>query len=86
MSRRRFQYCSFCGRESAEVRHLIEGPEGVRICNWCTFACVDVLEQRITRSTGTSDSGTAARGQAHVIPFPGGRTRDNEGAEPSAEP
>jgi len=39
-------YCSFCGKESAEVRHLIGGLEGdhrAYICPYCVCTCVDVL-------------------------------------------
>ena len=28
-------FCSFCGRESTDVDVLIQGPDGVAICNYC---------------------------------------------------
>lgn len=33
------QRCSFCGRSAMEVEHLIGGPDGVYICNYCVERC-----------------------------------------------
>ncbi len=33
------QRCSFCGRSPMEVEHLIGGPDGVYICNYCVERC-----------------------------------------------
>jgi len=35
--------CSFCKRSNQEVRRLIEGPDGVYICNECVDLCQEVL-------------------------------------------
>jgi ribosome-binding protein aMBF1 (putative translation factor) len=38
-------YCSFCGRESRQVKKLISGL-GVYICDGCVTSCVAILEDR----------------------------------------
>jgi DNA-binding transcriptional MerR regulator len=35
--------CSFCGKDSAEVRRLIAGPKGVFICDECVAKCNEIL-------------------------------------------
>ena len=35
--------CSFCGKGSDEVRHLIAGPEGVSICDECIVLCQQLI-------------------------------------------
>jgi len=37
--------CSFCGKERAEVEHLIAGPKGVYICNECVALCNAILAE-----------------------------------------
>ncbi len=39
--------CSFCGKEQAEVRKLVAGPE-VSICNECIKICMDMLAEEFT--------------------------------------
>jgi ATP-dependent Clp protease ATP-binding subunit ClpX len=39
------QACSFCRRTQDEVERLIEGPDGVYICNDCVDLCREILEQ-----------------------------------------
>jgi ATP-dependent Clp protease ATP-binding subunit ClpX len=43
--RSRVQRCSFCGRDQSEIRRLIEGPDGVFICDECVGLCQEVLEE-----------------------------------------
>lgn len=38
-------YCSFCGKEHAEVQKLIAGPT-VFICNECVDLCQDIVSGR----------------------------------------
>ena len=38
------QYCSFCGKSEDEVLKLIEGPNGIAICDECIEECNDILE------------------------------------------
>lgn len=40
-----FDQCSFCGKATSEVRHLIVGPE-VSICDECVGLTVEVLEEK----------------------------------------
>ena len=37
-------YCSFCGKEKAEVGYLVAGPS-VFICNECIELCRDIGHQ-----------------------------------------
>ena len=39
------QYCSFCGKSEDEVLKLIEGPNGIAICDECIEECNDILER-----------------------------------------
>lgn len=36
-------YCHFCGKENADVKHLVAGP-GCNICNECVDLCVEVIK------------------------------------------
>ena len=47
--------CSFCHRTQDEVRRLIEGPDGVYICDECVELCVEILaEEGISPSVMTT--------------------------------
>lgn len=35
--------CSFCGKTRTQVRKLIQGPDGVFICDECVAACQDII-------------------------------------------
>ena len=41
----KMRYCSFCGKERAEVFYLVEGPT-VYICDECVVLCADVVQER----------------------------------------
>ena len=49
-------FCSFCGRLRQEVNKLIEGPDGILICDECVEMChkimndedIDVVSDKIT--------------------------------------
>ncbi|MBO0676727.1 ClpX C4-type zinc finger protein [Mycolicibacterium sp. S2-37] len=43
-------YCSFCGRESRQVKKLISGL-GVYICSDCVAKCVAIVEDQSDRAT-----------------------------------
>lgn len=36
--------CSFCHRSEDDVLHMIEGPDGLYICDKCVAICHDVME------------------------------------------
>ncbi|MDD5799525.1 MAG: ATP-dependent Clp protease ATP-binding subunit ClpX [Coriobacteriales bacterium] len=37
--------CSFCGKSRSQVRKLIQGPDGVYICDECVKACSDIISE-----------------------------------------
>ncbi|XWX05224.1 ATP-dependent Clp protease ATP-binding subunit ClpX [Aggregatilineales bacterium SYSU G02658] len=37
--------CSFCSRSEREADRLIQGPDGVFICNFCVHLCYNLLEE-----------------------------------------
>jgi ATP-dependent Clp protease ATP-binding subunit ClpX len=37
--------CSFCGKSRDQVRKLIQGPNGVYICDECVSACGDIITE-----------------------------------------
>ncbi len=37
--------CSFCSRSEREVERLIQGPDGIFICNFCVHLCYNLLEE-----------------------------------------
>ena len=39
--------CSFCNRTADQVRKLIQGPEGVYICDNCIGICGEILEEEL---------------------------------------
>ncbi|WP_314944345.1 ATP-dependent Clp protease ATP-binding subunit ClpX [Olsenella uli] len=38
-------HCSFCGKSRSQVRKLIQGPNGVFICDECVNECVDIISE-----------------------------------------
>jgi hypothetical protein len=51
-------YCSFCGKERAEVKTMIGGP-GVNICDACGNVCRAIIEKQ-NGSASQADSFTPA--------------------------
>ena len=41
--KRRWIKCSFCERDERAVRKLIEGPNGVYICDKCVSLCHEII-------------------------------------------
>ena len=37
--------CSFCGKSRKQVKKMVQGPDGVAICNECVEVIVDMLEE-----------------------------------------
>jgi DNA-binding transcriptional MerR regulator len=48
-SNTRTYQCSFCAKESAQVRRMIAGPNGVVICNECVTACNEIIAREEAR-------------------------------------
>lgn len=38
------KYCAFCHKAESEVEHMVYGPGGVNICNFCVAVCNDLME------------------------------------------
>ena len=51
---RKTLYCSFCGKEKAEVGYLVAGP-AVFICNECIELCREIGQSGIDDPTRTID-------------------------------
>jgi hypothetical protein len=49
-------YCSFCGKEKAEVAYLVAGPT-VFICNECVELCREVGTEQLVENTTAQDVG-----------------------------
>ena len=39
------KHCSFCGKERELTQLLIDGPDGVAICDECIAVCSSMLEE-----------------------------------------
>ena len=55
MSKQKF-ICSFCGKSETDVDNLINGPDGVYICNECVTVCNDILD-KVTALKDFGDEG-----------------------------
>ena len=38
-------HCSFCGKSRDQVDKLIQGPDGVYICDECVETCSDIINE-----------------------------------------
>ena len=36
-------YCSFCGKDSTQVKRTVIAPNNVNICNECVLVCADTM-------------------------------------------
>ncbi len=43
----RHHLCSFCGKSEEQVRHLIDGPGSVYICDECVQLCQQILQEKM---------------------------------------
>ncbi len=62
--------CSFCGKGSDEVRHLIAGP-GVFICDGCVRVCYGIIEQLETPAPAAEDPVMAEIAEAQKLALEG---------------
>jgi ATP-dependent Clp protease ATP-binding subunit ClpX len=62
--------CSFCGKDRSEVRRLIEGSEGVYICDECVLLGAEILAEDGLISGGAPRPATAATAGQRSIPSP----------------
>lgn len=49
--------CSFCGQRLGRV--LVDGPDGVWICEECTRFCLDIVEEHAARSRADRNPDTS---------------------------
>ncbi len=49
------KHCSFCGKERELTQLLIDGPDGVAICDECITICSSMLEETKTKEPTTSE-------------------------------
>lgn len=47
--------CSFCGKSRDQVRKLIQGPNGVYICDECIKACGDIISEADAAEASEND-------------------------------
>lgn len=63
-------FCSFCGKDRSEVRRLIEGRDGIYICDDCVLLGAEILAEE-GLVTGAAQRATAPASQApRMIPSP----------------
>ena len=63
-------HCSFCGKDRAEVKRLIEGADGVYICDGCVLLGAEILAEEGVITGGVRPAVNAAPGAARTIPSP----------------
>lgn len=42
--------CDFCGKTQNEVRHLIEGPKNIHICDECIELCTEIISEKTPKN------------------------------------
>ena len=60
--------CSFCGKTRSQVRKLVQGPNGVFICDECVAECADIMAEGEPGLLGDED--LAAELPIHDLPTP----------------
>ncbi len=50
--------CSFCNKKQSQVKKLIQGPNGVYICDECVDICGEILEEELGVFDGEETAGT----------------------------
>ncbi|MGI6755284.1 MAG: ATP-dependent Clp protease ATP-binding subunit ClpX [Atopobiaceae bacterium] len=59
--------CSFCGKSRSQVRKLIQGPNGVYICDECVKACGEIIMESDGMASEEADGAEAPK--ADEIPI-----------------
>ncbi|WP_298579339.1 ATP-dependent Clp protease ATP-binding subunit ClpX [uncultured Olegusella sp.] len=75
-------HCSFCGKTRTQVRKLIQGPDGVFICDECVAACQDII-----LGSDAEDARVRAQELTHISndAAAGFELAPEEGFEPNTE-
>jgi len=64
------QHCSFCGKDKSDVRRLIEGSDGVYICDECVLLGAEIMaEEGLIAGGASRPVGATAQG-SRTIPSP----------------
>jgi ATP-dependent Clp protease ATP-binding subunit ClpX len=63
-------HCSFCGKDRADVKRLIEGVDGVYICDGCVLLGAEVLTEEGVITGGVRPAVTADANAPRLIPSP----------------
>ncbi len=54
--------CSFCGKQQAQVKRLIAGPDQVYICDECVHVCTQILTEQVSSPVSSPRPETAPNG------------------------
>ena len=57
MSSHREKHCSFCGKDRDETKLLIDGPDGICICDECIDVCINIVSEEL-HSEKKSETGS----------------------------
>ncbi|MFO7631703.1 MAG: ATP-dependent Clp protease ATP-binding subunit ClpX [Caldilinea sp.] len=63
-------HCSFCGKDRSEVKRLIEGADGVYICDGCVLLGAEILAEEGVITGGVRPAVTADASAPRTIPSP----------------
>lgn len=63
-------FCSFCGRLRQEVHKLIEGPDGILICDECVEMCHRIMNDEDIATVSDENSGTKELLASDELPSP----------------
>ena len=62
--------CSFCGKDRSQVRSMMEGPDGLYICDECVVLMAEILaEDGVIAGAPTRPTAASGPGQ-RTIPSP----------------
>ena len=61
--------CSFCGKTREQVNKLVQGPNGVCICDECIDACSAIIHDAETLGGAPEAAAAAEPGEAPVLPI-----------------
>jgi ATP-dependent Clp protease ATP-binding subunit ClpX len=70
MNESKSPHCSFCGKDRAEVKRLIEGADGVYICDGCVLLGAEILAEEGVITGGVRPAATADANALRIIPSP----------------
>ncbi len=72
--------CAFCERSSSEVMAMVEGPNGIYICDECIAVCADAMMQDMANHIRSDASSAPAIGADPMHTYPSrhrGRSKKN---------